>query len=92
MFRKCKLSFCILSADLDECHGKWHGSEYRYHVTADFPYFISCFRGRVPSQNKESLRSNRIRGRRSPSFSWRESARLPSFSAATTRKGIKMGK
>ena len=30
----------LTSRDLDECHGKWHGSEYRYHVTADYPYFL----------------------------------------------------
>ena len=71
----------LFSADLDECHGKWHGNEYRYHVTADFPYFISCFRGRVPSQNKQGLSSDRYRGRRSESanrkrrsFSWKEGA------------------
>ena len=82
-------------ADLDECHGKWHGSEYRYHITADYPYFISCFRGRVPSQNKESLTSQRLRsagsyrGRRS--YSWSESARMPSFSSYEKQKPIKMG-
>jgi len=85
----------LRSADLDECHGKWHGSEYRYHITADYPYFISCFRGRVPSQNKESLTSQRLRsagsyrGRRS--YSWSESARMPSFSSYEKQKPIKMG-
>jgi hypothetical protein len=74
---------------LDECHGKWHGNEYRYHVTADFPYFISCFRGRVPSQNKQGLSSNRFRGRRS--FSWKEGARMPGYSSYTQSKPVKMG-
>ena len=89
----------LFSADLDECHGKWHGNEYRYHVTADFPYFISCFRGRVPSQNKQGLSSDRYRGRRSESanrerrsFSWKEGARMPGYSSYTQVKPVKMGK
>jgi len=86
----------LTSADLDECHGKWHGNEYRYHVTADFPYFISCFRGRVPSQNKQGLSSDRYRGRRSESanrerrsFSWKEGARMPGYSSYTQVKPVK---
>ena len=78
----------LTSRDLDECHGKWHGSEYRYHVTADYPYFISCFRGRVPAQNKQTP-VRRGRGKRS--YSWREGARLPDFHEATFQLPLKMG-
>lgn len=43
----------LLSPDLDECHGHrhaitWDGvarDMYHYHVTRDFPYVPSCFRG-----------------------------------------------
>ena len=44
----------ISASELDECNGKFHlmadGSgmyTYRYHITADFPYFIGCYRGSV---------------------------------------------
>lgn len=77
----------LTSRDLDECHGKWHGSEYRYHVTADYPYFLRCFRGHVPAQNKLNPTSHR-RGKRS--YSWREAARLPSY-GATLPSPLKMG-
>ena len=76
----------LTTRDLDECHGKWHGSEYRYHVTADYPYFINCFRGRVPAQNKQT--PVRRRGRRS--YSWREAARLPEWEQ-TFQLPLKMG-
>jgi hypothetical protein len=69
----------LTTRDLDECHGKWHGSEYRYHVTADYPYFINCFRGRVPAQNKNTLVR---RGRRETSYSWRQAARMPTVHKA----------
>lgn len=43
----------LSSDDLDECHGHthkitWDGEEkemYHYHMTYDFPYTVSCFRG-----------------------------------------------
>ncbi|MCA3633723.1 MAG: YHYH protein [Methylobacterium sp.] len=43
----------LTNADLDECHGHthrvlWDGkavSIYHYHLTAEFPYSIGCFRG-----------------------------------------------
>ncbi|XP_019613981.1 PREDICTED: uncharacterized protein LOC109461943, partial [Branchiostoma belcheri] len=37
----------LTSADLDECHGRLVDGRYRYHVTADFPYFLGCFKGVV---------------------------------------------
>ena len=44
----------LSSARLDSCHGhthriRWNGSRRRmfhYHATLDFPYTVSCFRGR----------------------------------------------
>ncbi len=44
----------MTSADLDECHGHthpivWDGENpnmYHYHFTQDFPYTVSCFRGK----------------------------------------------
>jgi len=43
----------LSTADLDECHGhthtiEWDGvqvSMYHYHLTADFPYTLGCYRG-----------------------------------------------
>ncbi|XP_078495973.1 uncharacterized protein LOC144751910 [Ciona intestinalis] len=36
----------LMSQDLDECHGKFASDgSYRYHITADFPFYIGCFRG-----------------------------------------------
>ncbi|XP_066289094.1 uncharacterized protein [Branchiostoma lanceolatum] len=37
----------LTSADLDECHGREVNGQYQYHITADYPYILSCFRGRV---------------------------------------------
>ena len=45
----------LMSADLDECHGHqgsvpWEGAVtdmYHYHITPDYPYTISCFRGTI---------------------------------------------
>ncbi len=44
----------LKTADLDECHGhthliSWDGvtkNMYHYHMTRDFPYSVSCFRGK----------------------------------------------
>ena len=43
----------LATADLDECHGHTHEIEwdgetverYHYHLTADYPYTLGCFRG-----------------------------------------------
>ena len=43
----------LFSNDLDECHGhthiiNWDGQDkkmYHYHMTQDFPYSVSCFKG-----------------------------------------------
>ena len=35
----------LTSADLDECHGRFVNEEYRYHITADFPYSVGCYKG-----------------------------------------------
>ncbi|CAH1268749.1 Hypp3975 [Branchiostoma lanceolatum] len=37
----------LTSADLDECHGREVNGQYQYHITTDYPYILSCFRGRV---------------------------------------------
>jgi hypothetical protein len=45
----------LSSDDLDECHGhthviQWDGknaSMFHYHMTADYPYSIGCFRGKA---------------------------------------------
>ncbi|XP_078688892.1 uncharacterized protein LOC144920547 [Branchiostoma floridae x Branchiostoma belcheri] len=37
----------LTSADLDECHGREVNGRYQYHITADYPYILGCFRGRV---------------------------------------------
>ncbi|XP_067952186.1 uncharacterized protein [Watersipora subatra] len=34
----------LTSADLDACHGRFFNSEYRYHMTTDFPYVIGCYK------------------------------------------------
>ncbi len=44
----------VSTADLDECHGhthtiNWDGKEtklFHYHMTQDFPYSVSCFKGK----------------------------------------------
>lgn len=40
----------LRSGDLDACHGHVHPGRgkrvYHYHLTADYPYAIGCFRGR----------------------------------------------
>jgi hypothetical protein len=44
----------LSTSDLDDCHGhthqlNWDGqiiSIYHYHMSADFPYSIGCFRGK----------------------------------------------
>lgn len=43
----------VTNSDLDECHGHsetvtWDGAEvniYHYHLTAEYPYTVGCFRG-----------------------------------------------
>lgn len=50
---KGEFGFEVWTQDLDECHGHTHTiaweSEkvemYHYHLTMDFPYSVSCFRG-----------------------------------------------
>ncbi|XP_039254745.2 uncharacterized protein LOC120331687 [Styela clava] len=38
-------------SDLDECNGKVTNGQYRYHITADFPYFMGCFKGSLLSDS-----------------------------------------
>lgn len=38
-------SSLITSADLDACHGRFKDGRYRYHITADFPYTLGCYKG-----------------------------------------------
>ncbi|MBL1242380.1 MAG: YHYH protein [OCS116 cluster bacterium] len=45
----------VTNADLDECHGHsetvtWDGVQtkiYHYHITAEYPYTLGCFRGKT---------------------------------------------
>lgn len=37
--------------DLDECNGRYINGQYRYHVTADFPYYLGCYKGYVDTRN-----------------------------------------
>lgn len=48
-----EIGAALSTADLDECHGhthviEWDGVKvamYHYHLTADFPYTLGCYRG-----------------------------------------------
>jgi hypothetical protein len=52
----------LLSKNLDECHGLTstividgqNVTTYHYVMTADFPYSISCFRGKVATQTSST--------------------------------------
>lgn len=35
----------LKSSDLDACHGRFVDGKYRYHITADFPYTLGCYKG-----------------------------------------------
>ncbi|XP_033726467.1 uncharacterized protein LOC117316086 [Pecten maximus] len=37
----------LTTSDLDNCHGKTVGGNYRYIATEDFPYLLGCFHGNV---------------------------------------------
>ncbi|OWF53420.1 Hydroxymethylglutaryl-CoA lyase, mitochondrial [Mizuhopecten yessoensis] len=37
----------LKTTDLDDCHGKTIGGNYRYIATVDFPYLLGCFHGEV---------------------------------------------
>lgn len=65
--------------DLDECHGHTHTIEwdsknlemYHYHMTEDFPYTLSCFRGTptnssTNTMNRSPTNSQRQGGMMSP--------------------------
>ena len=41
----------LMSADLDECHGRWINGNYQYHITQDFPYILGCYAGVVDDRN-----------------------------------------
>ena len=49
----------VNNSDLDECHGhthkvKFNGKKqriYHYHLTAEYPYTIGCYRGTPVSTN-----------------------------------------
>ena len=43
----------LTSADLDACHGRYKNGRYRYHITADFPYSLGCFKGNYTSLNTQ---------------------------------------
>jgi len=47
----------IRPEDLDECNGRTdRNGNYKYHITAKFPYFLGCYKGKVITQN--SIRQN----------------------------------
>ena len=50
----------LTTADLDFCHGRWYNGRYQYHITRDFPYIMSCYRGDATSPN--TVPSQRPRG------------------------------
>lgn len=61
----------LSTTDLDVCHGhthevEWDGenrSMYHYHLTEDFPYSVSCFRGKPERvQNVEQLNESAENG------------------------------
>ncbi|XP_077993804.1 uncharacterized protein LOC144447601 [Glandiceps talaboti] len=35
----------LTTDDLDACHGRTVNGVYQYHITADFPYYLGCFKG-----------------------------------------------
>ena len=37
----------LTTADLDKCHGSDSSGTYRYYMTYDWPYIMSCFKGKV---------------------------------------------
>jgi hypothetical protein len=51
----------VTNADLDTCHGhshvvEWDGEKrdiYHYHFTAEYPYTVGCFRGKVEAASAE---------------------------------------
>merc|ERR1719457_492056 len=47
----------IRPEDLDECNGRKDiNGNYKYHITAKFPYFLGCYKGKVITQS--SIRQN----------------------------------
>jgi len=44
----------LTSADLDACHGRFKDGRYRYHVTADFPYIVGCFKAEAAEKEGAS--------------------------------------
>lgn len=53
----------LSNKDLDECHGHthliiWNGVPqeiYHYHLTKEYPYTLSCFRGEVKSKMRQTM-------------------------------------
>jgi len=45
----------VLTEHLDECHGKEVNGHYRYHMSTDFPYIISCYKGVVSQDVQQRL-------------------------------------
>ncbi|MCA9390337.1 YHYH protein [candidate division WWE3 bacterium] len=64
----------ISSEDLDECHGHTHFIEwdgiskemYHYHMTQDFPYSVSCFKGEPVTKALSSNQSGQGPGNNLP--------------------------
>lgn len=44
----------LTTADLDKCHGSSSSGSYRYYMTYDWPYILSCFKGKVIDRRSSS--------------------------------------
>lgn len=44
----------LTTADLDKCHGSSSSGSYRYYMTYDWPYIMSCFKGKVIDRRSSS--------------------------------------
>ncbi|XP_070535619.1 uncharacterized protein [Ptychodera flava] len=46
----------LTTDDLDQCHGRVVNGVYQYHITADYPYFLGCYRGDLLSTSGVNTR------------------------------------
>lgn len=44
----------LTTSDLDKCHGSNSSGSYRYYMTYDWPYILSCFKGKVIDRRSSS--------------------------------------
>uniref|UniRef100_A0A8W8LUG9 Uncharacterized protein n=1 Tax=Magallana gigas TaxID=29159 RepID=A0A8W8LUG9_MAGGI len=62
----------LTTDDLDKCHGSNSSGSYRYYMTYDWPYILSCFKGKVIDRRASSSVSYTCSSSSSSSFdsSW----------------------